>query len=87
MRTRTSNTCYYGNYLWNVCIKVFLAATSPRHIVPVIADREEGSYRMIHRDEAQDEVVIVNGDQVETGKKRSVMVMMMMMMMVVVVKD
>jgi hypothetical protein len=65
-----------------VCIKVFLAATSPRHIVPVITDREVGSYRMIHRDEAQDEIVTVNGEQVEVGKKRSVMMMMLMMMVV-----
>jgi hypothetical protein len=63
--------------LWNVCIKVFLAATSPRHIVPVITDRELGSYKMIHREEAQDEVVIVNGDQVEIGK-RNVMMMMLL---------
>jgi hypothetical protein len=73
--------------LWNVCVKVFLAATSPRHIPPVITDREAGSYRMIHRDQAQNEVVIVNGDQVEAEEKRSVMMMMMMILMMVVVKD
>lgn len=54
-----------------------MAATSPRHIVPVITDRELGSYKMIHREEAQDEVVIVNGDQVEIGK-RNVMMMMLL---------
>jgi hypothetical protein len=82
MRFRTSDTCYCGNYLWNVCIKVFLAAANPHHIVVIITDKEVGSYRMIHRDG----FVIVNGDQVGEGKKRRVM-MMMMMMIVAVVKD
>jgi hypothetical protein len=68
---------------------MFLAATIRRHIVPAITDRQAGSYRMIHRDEAKNEVVIVNGCQVEVGKKRNVMMMtmLMMMMMMVVVKD
>jgi hypothetical protein len=79
MRFRTSDTCYGGNYLWNVCTEIFLAATSPRRLIS-----EKNRYRGRKlRNETQNEVVIVNGDQVEVEKKRSVM----MMMMVVLVRD
>jgi hypothetical protein len=78
MRFRTSDTCYGGNYLWNVCIKVFGSYNSS----PPRSNNNRYRGRKL-RNETQNEVLIVNGDQVEVEKNRSVMMMMMMMMMLV----
>lgn len=50
LRFRTSHTCYRGNYLWDECIKEFLATACPCHAVLRTTDGAVGSYRTIHRD-------------------------------------
>lgn len=61
--------------MWNVHIKVFSVAASPCYVVLIMTDGEMGRYRMIHRDGAQNEAVIMNEDEVEERENRTAKMM------------